>query len=167
MTDFAIRELFFFKVISHLTMSNEEPYRKNTGSFTRERRCTLYKYKWFQLILVHTVYTFIWCFYKSQKHFHVSRVRIVTPRCFLYIAVQVHVKNHARCPINNKISLFSNVVLDCCNSCFPVFLKRYLKRQHEHKQGISRLNELASLSKEWKFRLAGYPITTENLTSTA
>ena len=120
MTDFAIRELFFFKVISHLTMSNEEPYRKNTGRFTRERRCTLYKYKWFQLILVHTVYTFIWCFYKSQKHFHVSRVRIVTPRCFLYIAMQVHVKNHARCPINNKISLFSNVVLDCCNSCFPV-----------------------------------------------
>ena len=33
MTDFVMRELFFFKVISHLTMSNEEPYRKNTGSF--------------------------------------------------------------------------------------------------------------------------------------
>ena len=63
-----------------------------------------------------------------------SRVRIITPRCFLYIAVQVHVENHARCPINNKISLFSNVVLDCCNSCSPVSLKRYLKRQHEHKK---------------------------------
>ena len=24
---------FFFKVMSHLTMSNEEPYRKNTGNF--------------------------------------------------------------------------------------------------------------------------------------
>ena len=33
MTDFVVKELFFFKVKPHLTMSNEEPYRKNTGSF--------------------------------------------------------------------------------------------------------------------------------------
>ena len=44
--------------------------------------------------------------YKSKYKFYVSRVRIVTPRCFLYIAVQVHVENHARWPINNKISHF-------------------------------------------------------------
>ena len=66
MTDLVIRELFFFKVISHLTMSKEEPHRKNSGSFTRERRCTLYKYKWFQLILVYTVHTSIWCFYNKK-----------------------------------------------------------------------------------------------------
>ena len=165
MTDFAIRELFFFKVISHLTMSNEEPYRKNTGSFTRERRCTLYKYKWFQLILVHTVYTFIWCFYKSQKHFHVSRVRIVTPRCCtLQCKFTLRIMHGA--PLITR-SVFLAMLYLTVVTPVSLSLKRYLKRQHEHKWGFSRLNELASLSKEWKFRLAGYPITTENLTSTA
>ena len=64
-------------------------------------------YNRFQLILVHTVFQFA-LFYTLHLYdalrFYVSRVRIVTPRCFLYIAVQVHVENHARCPINNKIT---------------------------------------------------------------
>ena len=58
--------------------------------------------------------------------------------CTLQCKFTLRITHGAPLTTRLLISLFRNVILDCCNSCFPVSLKRYLKRQHEHNQGISR-----------------------------
>lgn len=67
-------------------------------------------------------------------------VRVITPRCFLNIAFQIHVQNDTRCPIYAKIRPFFYAVLDCCDTSFPVSLKWNLKAgQHEHNYRSMKL----------------------------
>lgn len=67
-------------------------------------------------------------------------VRVITPRCFLNIAFQIHVQNDTRCPIYAKIRPFFYAVLDCCDTSFPVSLKwNLIVGQHEHNYRSMRL----------------------------
>ena len=186
MTDFVIRELFFFKVISHVTMSNEEPYRKNTGSFDflfsnifSDNQLSVNWWNartWMYIVQLISInsgsHSFsVPTFYKLHLYDSLVRANISSMchvsglshhgiSCTLQCKFTLRITHGA--PLTTRSVFLAMLYLTVVT---PVSLSLWNDTWKDNMNTNKEFQDFKS--KEWKFRSGGYLITTEDLTSKA